>query len=58
MANSFDIWKEAMKAWLKEIIKWQQAHPDKDWLTELQSESDDDGGDRPPTPPKNAFTYY
>jgi len=56
MANDFSKWKEAMKAWLKELIKWQEAHPDKDWMWEINNvstESDDDGGDRPPTPPKN-----
>ena len=52
MANEFQTWKEAMKAWLKALIKWQEAHPDKDWLTEL-NKTESDGGDRPPDPPKN-----
>jgi hypothetical protein len=58
MAKDFKTWEEAQKAWNKAIIKWQKAHPDKFWFDELckaqtQTESDDDGGDRPPTPPKN-----
>lgn len=56
MATEFNGWKKQMREWLKAIIEWQEANPDKDWLDELnkvQTESDDEGGDRPPTPPKN-----
>lgn len=50
MAN--DIWKEAMKVWLKELIKWQEANPDKNWLDGLCNEvSTQDEGSNPPPPP-------
>ena len=46
-------YKAAMKSWLKELIKWQLANPDKDWLTELcnQTQGAGSGGDHPPLPP-------
>ncbi len=52
MANEFSTWKEAMKAWLKELIKWQEANPDKDWLWEINNVStESDEGSNPPPPP-------
>jgi hypothetical protein len=51
MANEFNNWKEAMKIWLKQLIKWQEAHPDKNWLQELGTADTDDEGSNPPPPP-------
>jgi len=51
MANEFNTWKEAMKVWLKQIIKWQEANPDKDWLQELGTADTLDEGSNPPPPP-------
>lgn len=50
-------YKKAMVAWAKELAKWQLAHPDRDWKTELLSDvttqDEGTGGDRPPRPPIN-----
>ena len=51
MANEFQTWKEAMKAWLKELIKWQETNPDKNWLDELSKTTTEDEGSNPPPPP-------
>lgn len=53
MATEFQNWKEAMKAWLKAIIKWQLDNPDKNWKDELckDVETQDEGSNPPPPPP-------
>lgn len=51
MANDFQTWKEAMKAWLKQLIKWQEANPTKNWKDELCKVSTQDEGSNPPPPP-------
>lgn len=51
MANDFQTWKAAMKAWLKELIKWQEANSDKNWKDELCKASTEDEGSNPPPPP-------
>lgn len=43
-------YRQAMIAWVKEIVRWQLANPDKDWLQEMGT-ADVEGGDRPPVPP-------
>jgi hypothetical protein len=54
MANDFNKWKQDMEDWLKALIEWQELHPGTDWLQALSQQTEsDDGGDRPPTPPKN-----
>jgi hypothetical protein len=56
MKHEQEIWKQAMKAWAKEIVKWQLENPDKYWLTELckmqQGAVDSGGSNPPPNPPK------
>jgi len=53
MANEFNTWKEAMKAWLKELIKWQQENPEKDYRNGICAEvtTQDEGSNPPPPPP-------
>jgi hypothetical protein len=54
MANDLKKWKQEMKDWLKKIIEWQEANPDKYWFDELnkvQTEDIDGGGSNPKPPP-------
>lgn len=47
-------YKKAMLAWAKEIIEWQIANPEKDWLQEMGTADLDDnegGGSNPKPPP-------
>lgn len=51
MANEFQTWKEAMKVWLKALIKWQEANPTKNWKDEICKEVQTQDGSNPPPPP-------
>lgn len=55
MANDKDWkdWGKEMEYWCDQIIEWQEANPDKDWLQEMGTAdtSAEGGGDHPPLPP-------
>jgi len=49
-----NIWKDygkAMRKWLEEILDWQEANPDKDWLQEMGTADLEGPGSNPPPPP-------
>lgn len=48
--NDWKKWEIAMKEWLKKIIAWQKANPDKNWLTSM-GDAESAEGSNPPTPP-------